>query len=853
MKFEAKKLFPFITAILIFLIISIIYFKPVVFDNKELKQGDILNFKGFSKEIVDYRESKGQEALWTNSMFGGMPAYQISVKYPNNWVQYIDKVFRLGLPHPAGIVFLYFIGFFILLLCLKVDPWLAIAGSLAYGFSSYFFIILEAGHNSKAVAIGYMAPLLGSIIYTLRGNKFWGGALVALFMGLELNANHVQITYYLFMLVLLLMLFEFVKSIKEKKLKDFSFACVFIFIGILIGFLPNISNLWATYEYGKYSTRGKSELTIGADKKSNSGIATDGLDKDYATQWSYGKGETFTFLIPNFKGGASEPIGKNYEKQTKNADPEYRNFISQNSSYFGDQPFTSGPVYIGAIACFLAFLALFVIQDSIKWALLVGTLLSVLLSWGKNFMGFSDFFFEHVPLYNKFRAVSMILVIAELTLPLLAILGIQEIISRYKSGQELVKFKLINKESSLNKIIFISLGLIGGFVFINWIAPETFTSFSGEQEFQQLVSQVRQSDPKISSSEIENTYRPAMNQLEEVRKAIFKQDAFRSLAFILLAAAALLLLLKKIISKSVFLISLALLFTLDMWLVDARYLNKENYVSASQNKNPYPMSLADDLILKDKEISVRTLKLGNPFNDASTSYYHKSIGGYHGAKLKRYKEIIDFYLEKEHNNIIGVLRAGVTDSIIQSTLSKNTAMNMLNTKYIIYDPESPPLVNRNNLGNAWFVKEIKKVNDANSEILGLKDLNPKTEAVLSLQDEATKEIGTTYSGEGSINLLSYDPKNLVYESTTSKEEYAVFSEIYYPKGWNAYLDGKLVSHQCANYILRGMKIPAGKHKIEFKFEPKVYETGEKIALLGSVLLIGFIGLGAFRKLKETNA
>ena len=862
MKIDQKKLIPIVIAILSFLLISILYFKPVVLDKKELKQGDIVNFKGFSKEITDYRESKGEEALWTNSMFGGMPAYQISVKYENNWMQYFDKIFRLGLPHPAGIVFLYFIGFFILLLCMNVDPWLAIAGSIAYGFSSYFFIILEAGHNSKAVAIGYMAPLLGSILYTLRGNKLWGGALVALFMGLELYANHVQITYYLFILVFVLMLFELADAIRKQKIKDFLLASAFIVSGLVIGILPNISNLWATYEYGKYSTRGKSELTIDNTNNSTEKIATDGLDKDYATQWSYGIGESFTLLIPNFKGGASETISKNYNDQLKKADNQYKDFVSQNSAYFGDQPFTSGPVYAGAIVCFLALLGMFLIQHPIKWVLLIGTLLSISLSWGKNFMGLSNFFFDHVPLYNKFRAVSMILVIAELTLPLLAVLGLQEILNRFKNNsvdKSKAESRLLSSVEASSEIakkqmakpLYLTIGIVGGFILLNILSPTLFNNFQGEQEFAQLIAQVKQSDPSISSAQIESTYGPAMDQVEEVRKSIFKKDALRSLFFILLSGTIVLLFVNNKISKVILISGLAVLFLIDMWAVDARYLNKENYVSKSQNNNPYTMSTADEIILQDQELYVRTLKLGNPFNDASTSYFHKSIGGYHGAKLKRYKEIIDFYLEAEHNRIIGVLKAGVTDSIIQDALSKNSTMNMLNTKYIIYDPQSPPLINRNTLGNAWFVKEIKMTKDANEEILALKEINPKFQSVVNIQN--SNELGAKkFDGEGSIKLISYSPKELVYESSAASSQFAVFSEIYYPKGWNAYIDGKPSVHTCVNYILRGMAIPGGKHKIEFKFEPKVFQAGEKVALFGSILLIGFLGLGAFsvRKNKE---
>ena len=454
MKFDIKKLIPTITALVVFIAITVFYFKPVVLDKKEIRQGDIINFKGASKEIIDFRTETKQEALWTNSMFGGMPAYQISALYPNNWLQQIDKAFMLWLPHPAGLVFLYFIGFYILLLCMRVNPWLSIVGALAYGFSSYFFIIIEAGHNSKAHAIGYMAPLLGSILLTLKGKRLLGASLTALFTGLELYSNHVQITYYLFMLVFVIVLFELYAAFKEKAIKAFMISCMFLGIAAVIGVLPNTTNLWATYEYGKYSTRGKTELTIKANKESNSDIATSGLDKSYATQWSYGVGETFTLLIPNFKGGASEPISKNNKDALKKVDPNMRESVGGFGAYYGEQPFTSGPVYVGAIMFVLAVFGMFVIKGPLKWALFIGTILSIMLAWGKNFMGFSNIFFDYVPAYNKFRAVSMILVLAELTIPLLAILAVDAVIKNYNSGDEPIK--IFGKEITLKKTTYIA-------------------------------------------------------------------------------------------------------------------------------------------------------------------------------------------------------------------------------------------------------------------------------------------------------------------------------------------------------------------------------------------------------------
>ncbi|HEY1038243.1 MAG TPA: hypothetical protein VGF30_02510, partial [Bacteroidia bacterium] len=812
MKFDLKKLLPYLVALIVFVCITVFYFKPVVFDKKELRQGDVVNFRGMSKEISDFRETSGEEALWTGSMFGGMPAYQISVLYPNNWLKQIDKVFLLGLPHPAGLVFLYFMGFFILLLCLKIDPWLAIVGALAYGFSSYFFIILEAGHNSKAHAIGYMAPLLGSIILTLRGKRILGASLTALFTGLELYANHVQITYYLFMLVFIIALFELVAAFKTKTIKSFAISCIFLAGAAIIGVLPNTTNLWATYEYGKYSTRGKTELTIKSNKESNSDIATSGLDKEYATQWSYGVGETFTLLVPNFKGGASEPISKNNKDALKKVDASMRDNVGGFYSYYGDQPFTSGPVYVGAIMFVLAVLGLFVIKSPLKWALLIGTLLSIMLSWGKNFMGFSDIFFDYVPAYNKFRAVSMILVLAELTIPLLAILAIDAIIKGMKEGNGMVK--VFGKEHSLQKVAYIAFGIVGGFLILCWLMPTMFTEFQGANEFNQIVAQQKQANPEVSQQEIENYLSPFMTEVENARQGIFKADVMRTLLFVLLTAGAVILFVRKKLSVQILSVLLGVFVLADMWPVVARYLNKENYVAKAENATPFYPSKADEFILSDKTLDYRVLKLGNPFNDAGTSYFHKSIGGYHGAKLKRYAELIDFRIDPEYASVIGALQGAATDSSIRAMFKKQHVLNMLNTKYIIYNPDAQPLVNSSANGNAWFVTKINYVPTADEEITKLGEVNPRWYAVINEKYKANLgAFDPVFDSTATIKLTSYAPNKLVYESNAKKDQLAVFSEIYYPKGWNAYVDGQLTEHINADYVLRAMKVPAGKHTI----------------------------------------
>jgi hypothetical protein len=856
MNFDIKKLLAPAVAVLIFLCITIFYFKPVVMDKKVLKQGDIVNHIGMSKEIADFRKATNQEPLWTNSMFGGMPAYQISVFYPNNWMKYIDEVFTLGLPYPIGMVFLYFIGFYILLLCLRVNPWLAIVGAIAYGFSSYFFIILEAGHNSKAHAIAYMAPLLGSIILVLRGKRILGFALTALFMGLELYCNHIQITYYFFLLLAIIMLFELGGAIKAKQLKSFIVSCVFIGLAAIIGLLPNTSNLWATYEYGKYSTRGATELTIKSNKESNNDIkTTNGLNKDYATQWSYGIDETFTLLVPNFKGGASEPISRNNKNALKKVESNAREQVGGFGAYFGDQPFTSGPVYAGAIMCALALLGLFVIKGPLKWALFVGTLLTIMLAWGKNFMGLSDFFFDFVPGYNKFRAVSMILIVAELTIPLLAILAVDSIIKRMQSGDG--KVKIFNQEYSLMKISYISFGFVTALLLLFWLMPTVFNSFQATGEMDQIIAQQAQSNPKVSKQEITDYIAPFMQQVETARESIFKADVLRTLLFVLLTAGVIILFIRKTINLTVVTILLGVFVLADMWPVAARYLNKENFVPKKAMATPYEASKADDFILADKTLDYRVLKLGNPFNDASASYFHKSIGGYHGAKLKRYAELIDFRIDPEYSNVIGSLKVGATDSSIQAMFKKQYTLDMLNTKYVIYDPESPPLVNNSAFGNAWFVTKIMYVPDADKEITTLGEVNPRWYAVVNEKyKSALNGFDPVFDSTATIKLTSYEPNKLVYESNAKKDQVAVFSEIYYPKGWNAYIDGNPSEHFNADYVLRAMKVPAGKHVIEFRFEPAVYSKGESISMVGSILVlliaIGGIGFGVRERIRNKN-
>ena len=752
-----------------------------------------------SKEIADFREQTGKEALWTNSMFGGMPAFQISTLYNGNLTTYFDRVFQLGLPHPASLVFLYALGFFILLLCLKINPWLSVAGSLGYAFSSYFFIILVAGHNSKAHAIAYMAPVIAGVILTYRGKYFLGAILTMLALSLEIAANHLQITYYLMLMVIILVITQLVISIIEKQLPVFAKASGILLVAAIISIGPNIGNLWTTYEYSNYTIRGKSDLTLNKENQ------TSGLDKDYATAWSYGIGESFTLLIPNFKGGSSHGAlsenSESYKALESNQVPNAKEIVKGMPLYWGQQPFTSGPVYAGAIFVFLFFLGLFIVKGPEKWWLLAATVASVLLAWGHNFYGLTNFFLEYVPAYNKFRAVSMILVIAQFTIPLLGMLALQQIFS-----------KDADQKKNFNGLK-IALGITGGLCLLFALIPGAFFDFTSPE------------DAQLKTSGFPDWL---ITALISDREGILKADAFRSFIFIALAAAAIWAgIFKKLKSTYVFIFFIFLVLA-DMWPINLRYLSNENYVRKSSAAIPYEPSQADEIILKDKDPNYRVLNLtANTFNDASTSYFHKSIGGYHGAKLRRYQELIEHQINK--NNM--------------------AVLNMLNTRYFIVKGENgapTPQVNINALGNAWFADEIKYVPNADSELVALTGFDPqKTVIVDQLFKSSITAFPAAKDTAATIKLTAYQPNDLKYDYQSATEQLCVFSEIYYDKGWNAYVDGKLSPYFRANYVLRAMVLPAGTHKIEFRFEPKSYVVGEKISFASSILIIllvlGFAG------------
>ena len=813
-----KKLTPFLVAIVGFLAITFVYFSPLL-EGKKLKQHDIAMWKGMSKEIADFRESTGEEALWTNSMFGGMPAWQISVQYNANLMRYVDQVITLGLPYPANYVFLYFLGFFVLLLVLRVNPWVSLAGAIAFALSSYFFIILGAGHTSKAHAIGYMAPVLAGIILAFRG-KYWQGALLtAVALALEIKAGHLQITYYLLILVIIYGIFKLFEAIQQKQLPGFLKAMGFLLVAALLAVLTHSTNLWATYDYGKDTMRGAPELTNNQSNKST------GLDKDYITAWSYGIGETWSLMIPNAKGGASGQIGK--QKALDKADRNYRSNIAQQSAYWGDQPGTSGPVYVGVIVLFLFILGLFIVNTKLRWALLAATILSIMLAWGKNFMPLTDFFIDYFPGYNKFRAVSMILVIAELTIPLLAFLALDRIIK----NPELIRTKIKIFSFSLN-VFYISVGLTAGIILLFYVTPSTFFSFLSEQEDTYFRS--------LMQGENAGQMALFMSSLEDVRIAIFKADALRSFFFVLVAALLIFAFSFGKIKKAWLITGIVVLLIADLAMVDWRYLNNSNFVKSRQVDVPFSPMPADRQIIQDKDPDFRVLDLTkSTFNDASCSYFHKSIGGYHGAKLQRYQDLIENYIQPEIGVITNTFSGkGITFEKILDMFKELQILGMLNTRYIIVNPDAQPLFNTSAFGNAWMVSNYKLVKNADEEIAAL-GKNDLTQTAIVDERFSEQLEGKVFKSDraATISLSSYAPNHLVYQFDSHAEQLVVFSEIYYNKGWKAFIDGEEVPYFRTNYVLRALIVPGGKHNIEFKFEPRVWAVGETISFIASLLLI----------------
>ena len=787
--------------VLLFALISFAYFSPLL-EGKRIDGHDVKTWIGMSKEISDYRENTGEEALWTNSLFSGMPAYQISVKYSANLIKYVDKVISLGFPRPANLLFLYLLGFYFLLVSLNVDYRIAAIGAFAYAFSSYFFIIIQAGHMTKAHAIAYLPMVVAAVIYTYRGKMLLGGVLTSLAVALQIFTNHYQITYYLILVLLFIGFAQLYKDFNANNLQSFFKRTGILIMAALLAAGTSFTRLKTTLDYGKETTRGKSELTNNLDNK------TKGLDKDYATQWSYGVAESMTLLIPNFHGGSSmSSVLSIDDSQTLDFLRKFRNKKLANalqyraSSYWGDQPIVSGPTYAGAIVIFLFFLGLFLIKSEYRVWLLLATIMSLMLAWGKNFMPLTEFFLDYFPGYNKFRAVSMILVIAEFTIPFLAFLGLNKFLTDNDKQSNLIMLKN-------------AFYITGGITLVFALFPSMFLDFLSDKDLSPISNGVK-------------TPNGFLDGLVADRSTLLSSDAWRSFIFITLSFGVLFLYIKEKLSKNYVILIIGALLITDMWGINKRYLNEDHFARKSKVKTPYKPTQADNFILKDKDPNFRVFNQSvSTFNDASTSYFHKSIGGYHGAKLKRYQELIEFHISKGNMNVL----------------------NMLNTKYFITQDGRAQL-NPGALGNAWFVENINTVKNADEEIAALGNFDPlKTIIVDERYDDNLININNLNSSS-SIKLDSYKPNHLTYTSNNIDEGIAVFSEIYYKDGWNVYINGIESNHFRANYVLRAMKIPAGNHIIEFKFEPSVFTNGERISLASSISLLLLLLFVSYREIK----
>lgn len=771
------KYLPYMAAFATFIIVTIIFFGPVLFEDKVLPQGDINQFDGMSKEIADFRDKTHQEPLWTNSMFGGMPAFQISTYYPSNLIQYCEKVLRLGLPEYTGFLFLAFAGFYLLLLVMKIDPWLSIAGALAYGLATYNIIILEAGHNTKMHAIALLPFVVAGFMLLWQRRYVIGAGVSAFSFSMLINANHVQIAYYLFLTLFIAGIVFLIYAIREKDIKHYLLAFG-IFAGCAgLGVLSNMSLLWTTYEYGNATIRGKSDLKSNTQSKG-------GLDRDYAFGWSYGKMELMNLLIPNFMGGSSNQLMDEDSKTVQAIHGQTRIL----PMYWGDQPFTSGPAYMGALMVFLFVLGLVIVDGPYKWWLGMATLLAMILATGHNTPIFNNPFFDHFPGYNKFRTVTMALIICQFTIPLLAVLAVYRVLQ-----------KEVPRERVLNGI-FIAGGITGGLCLIFLLFGGTLMSFTGNSD-KQLQAEL-------------------ISYLKEDRQGLLRADALRSLVLILIGAGSIWALVEEKLSKNLVIGILIAACLFDYVQVGKRFINSEVFTEQKEHQLRFSPSPADQAIMQDKSLDYRVFNTTvNTFNDASTSYYHKSVGGYHAAKLRRYQELIENQISK--NNM--------------------AVLNMLNTKYFIQKgangmPQAG--VNPDACGNAWFVDKVQMVNDADEELKSLDKFDPKEVAFVDKIFSKDLEGFSGGKDPGSkITLTSYAPNDLVYEYSAAKNQVAVFSEIYYQPGWSATVDGRELPIMRANYVLRALQLPAGNHKVEMKFEPKSYFTGEHVSLAASGLIL----------------
>lgn len=824
-----KRCLPDILAVILFAVISFAYFFPADTEGRILYRHDASAGRGAGQEKVEHFERTGEVTRWTNSLFCGMPTYQMSPSYDSDEIlNTVESAYHLWLPAYVWYVFAYLLGFYILLRAFDFRQSLAALGSIIWAFSSYFFIIIAAGHIWKVIALAYLPPMIAGVVLAYKGKYAWGAAVTALFCALEIKANHIQMTYYYMFIIAFMVIAFIIEAARRKAYKHLAKATAACAAGAVIGLCANLPNLYHTWEYSNESMRGKSELV----KKNSGNQTSSGLERDYITQWSYGVDETWTLLVPNTKGGASVPMAGN-KTAMEHADNNYLPIYQQIGQYWGEQPGTSGPVYVGAFVLMLFILGLFIVKGGIKWALLAATVLSVLLSWGHNFMPFTDLFIDYMPMYAKFRTVASILVIAEFTIPLLAMLALKRIIDEPKILTEKIKY------------VYVSFALTGGMALLFAVMPTLF-----------FDSYVSSSEMQALSQFPADQLHPLLANLTEMRKAVFTADCWRS--FWIIAAGTMMLLLFKAgkLNARYTIAAILVLCLADMWQVNKRYLNDGMFVEKSVRDNPIEMDQTEKMILADKDLYYRTLNLAtNTFNENETSYFLKSIGGYHAAKLRRYQEMIEAYIAPEMKTVYGaVAEAGGDMSQVKGD-SIFPVLNMLNAKYFILPLQSgqtAPLQNPYAYGNAWFVNEVKYVDNANQEIETLAAIDLHHTAVADRKFAEAVGNSTAQDSTATVRLTSYAPNKLTYDVSSDKGGVVVFSDIYYP-GWTATVDGQDVPVGRVNYILRAINVKPGSHKVEMAFFPKTIGTTVAVAYTAyavlAIIILALIFI-EYRKRKE---
>lgn len=850
-----KHYLPDVVAVLLFAVISFAYFFPADIDGKILFRHDSSAGRGLGEEASEYYEKTGETTRWTGSAFCGMPTYQISPKYQSlDAMDFIVKAYHLGLPENVWYLFTYLLGFYIMLRAFNFKQYLAALGAVVWAFSSYFLIIIAAGHLWKVMALAYLPPMIGGIMLAYRGKYLQGLFVTGLFTAFEIYANHVQMTYYYLFIIFLMVVAFFIEAIRKREMAHFLKATLTCIAGGLIGIALNASNLYHTWEYSKESMRGKSELV-----KKNSANQTDsGLERDYITQWSYGIDETWTLLVPNAKGGASVPLTQS-ETAMKKADPQFTEIYQQLGQYWGDQPMTSGPVYVGAFVLMLFLLGAFIVKGPVKWALLAATYLSVMLSWGHNFMGLTDFFIDYVPMYSKFRTVASILVVAEFTIPLLAMLGLKELIENPGVLDEKLSLKdklpttvFVNVLSIFARkkrdYVLISFILTAGIAALFALMPSAFFSDFVSRSEMQALSQIPQ-----------EYLQPLLSNLRQMRQAMFTADCWRSVFIIVLGTLFLVLFLAKKLNAKAMVGLTCVLCLIDMWQVDKRYLNNDMFVEKSVRETPARMTDTDKQILRDKSEcgNYRVLNFStSTFNENETSYYHKSIGGYHPAKLRRYQELVEQYIQPEMQKAMQSIAEAGGDMTRVNGDSIFPVINMLNARYFIFPlqqgGQTVPVLNPYAKGAAWFVDNVKFVDNANEEIETVGKIDLRHEAVADKKFAAQIGKAAKQDGKSIVTITSYEPNELKYDVTSDKGGVIVFSEVYYP-GWTATVDGQNVEVGRVNYVLRAINVKPGTHTVILAFHPSTVTKTETVAYVGYALLIVVLLLLVYCKYRKAKA